>query len=283
MFNPTTGKVETVGQVGKQLFLQTEKENEGVHHFELYDMTDVQYNPNYQFNALNSYYHVQIKVQDGVDFVLRNALSSILNEMSPALDRYNTYANIAGAFDYKVNKFNDIFKDSDLVQQDYETIKNNINIMIDAVQILAAPHITKQTILGDLSVVFEPYAKFKTKISTLTSPNYGNPSGIANLIEIKNQVASILQNIFGMNPSNKKATAPDKNNAPGSTMMSEFSFDFKRWPFWNPSTIPYKNMGYDFLSDVPLDKYVDYPPDSIKSQEKVFQDQIQPIVTGKQN
>jgi hypothetical protein len=273
--NPLTGKSESIGQVGKRLYLQTEKTNSGVHHFELLDASPVQYNPNSkgQINSVIPYYHIQVKIQDGAEAVLRNALDSMLESMSPALDRYNTYATAAGFFNYDVSKFNDVFKNNDQVQQDYEIIKNNVLVMMIAVQMLAAPYITKQGVLNDLDAAYEPYSKFTSKITNLISPSYGNPTGIASLMQIKNQVCSILQGIFGMKPNNKSSTVPEKENTPGSSVTAELSFDLKRFFIPFQDLMSYRDTGYDFLSNVPGNNYVDYPPDVIKSQQKVVNDQ----------
>ena len=229
------------GQVGSQVTFATDKDNFGVHHFSI---SDVNERDNKKFDKYM--YTIEVEVADGIDVVFKQTLDSLIENLTPALERYNKFATAAGFFNYDVNKFTELFTNDVNINADYDIIKNNIPNIIETIQLLSAPFITKASNNDTLEKDFEPYDKFADKLVNLTSPQYGNPSGIAILQEISNQTIFILQDILGLKATNKTSeTISEAPTNPGSTpprliktvkyVKSNFQEKFY-------------NTGYDFLS-----------------------------------
>lgn len=248
------------GQVGNQVTFSTEKDNFGVHHFSI---SDVNERDNKNFDKY--IYTIEVEAVDGIDNIFKQTLDSLIENLTPALQRYNKFATAAGFFNYDVNKFTELFTNDVGINADYDVIKNNIPKLIETIQLLSAPFITKTSKNDTLEKDFEPYDKFADKLVNLTSPKYGNPSGIAILEQISNQTIFILQDILGLKATNKTSeTVSEAPTSPGSVpprllrtakyVKSNFEEKF------------YKT-GYDFLSLPPYAPKAGKPPVLINSNQ----------------
>ena len=138
-----------------------------------------------------------------------------------------------------------VTNDVDIIA-DSDVIRNNIPKIIEVIQLLSAPFITKASNSDTLEQDFEPYEKFIDKLITLTDPQTGSPSGIAILEEISNQTIFILQDILGLKATNK--TSETVSDAPSNAASTPPRLIKTAKYVKSNFQEKFYKTGYDFLS-----------------------------------